>query len=1260
MSSLSFSKSAEPHTSRCLYLPCQIDGQYCAALIDSGAAAKTLIGEDLARKLKVPRQKLDRPRECVAFNGEATRVTSFVRIRMTISSAHEEEVSALVVPRLNKEVILGMPWLEQHNPHIQWGQRTVDFDSEHCRRGCLKPNGGQKCSVKAVDNGRQSMKTAEELAADRKARFKRGIRTIDVEEFERERADPTNEVYRMDISDKMDCDALKTKTQKDINKALQDKPPPDFTKIPAHLQRFRQLFCPIEANVLPPRRPRLDHDIQLVKDAKLPNCRMYRMSQPELEVLRKYVDDNLRKGYIRPSSSSVASSVLFVRKPSGGLRLCVDYRKLNDVTVKDRTTLPLTDESFARLAEARYFTKVDVIAAFNKLRMKEGTEWLTAFRTRFGLFEYTVMPFGLTNAPSSFTRLLNETLGVDILADSANTHSDDILIYSRTLDEHRQHVNEVFERLLKEGLYLDLEKSEFEVQKVKFLGHVIEAGKGIGTDPEKIAAVISWTPPTSVKEVRSFLGFANYYRRFVEGFSRIAGPLTDLTKSDGRKFVWSDAAQEAFETLKRRLLQSPVLAIFDPKKPCVVVTDASNFASGAVLKQPCGDYGEKEVSTGRPADDATTMNAAFFKSLRPVAFFSSKHIDAESRYDAHDKEMLAVVKAFKEWRSELEGSAHQIQVLSDHKNLQYFMNERVLSDRQARWMEYLSRFDFKIRYIPGRENAEADALSRRGQALVHEPTVALPSSRFEPIQVDTSGEPEEMSLHEAIAEAYEHAGLEDPVRKIPRLFQQNVRKHKDLPLADCSVKVKEGQDRVEYRGRLWIPDCEDVRRRVIEECHNPPLIGHPGNTGTYARVKTKFFWPRMFPDIKRYVRNCHLCQRSKPSHNPSAQILPLPVPNQRWEDITMDFITDLPLARKSVLCKNASSILVVVDRLSKEEHIIPCEKMTTDYLANVFIRDIVRLHGLPKSIVTDRGSQFTSELWREVCRMLGVKQSLSSAFHPQSDGQSERTNQDVEQHLRRLVNHAQDDWPEWCWILEFARNSAPRAAIGGRSSFEATRGFNPPSTRSIATASPPTMASSRILDALDGPMAEILADIRDNLELTRDLMAERNGGAPAPRFQKGDLMWLSTRNLRSRFLSPKLDAKWVGPFPIVRVVNERAYELQLPPWLRVHPVFHVDLLKWAPNDPLAGQTNPGYDNPPPLTDGVWEVERIVDLVRRGAGWRYIVKWSGWPSEHNTEEPLTNLHPGAEGALLDFESRTGKYTPARRKAAARGPRGIGGG
>ena len=270
-----------------------------------------LIGEDLARKIKAPRHRLERPRECVAFNNEVTRVTSFVRVRLTINAAHEEEVSALVVPRLSKEVILGMPWLEKHDPKINWRRRIVEFGSHSCRRECLQPNQGKKCRVQGEGSLRHSRETAENIAAERKAWFERGIRTVDMNEFEEELRDPLNEVWRMEIrGDEVDCNALKT--EEDISKALRDKPPPDFRKLPSHLQRFRRLFCPKEANALPPRRPGLDHDIQLVKESNLPNTRLYRMSQPELEVLRKYIDDNLKKGYIRPSSVTTGSGTVDV------------------------------------------------------------------------------------------------------------------------------------------------------------------------------------------------------------------------------------------------------------------------------------------------------------------------------------------------------------------------------------------------------------------------------------------------------------------------------------------------------------------------------------------------------------------------------------------------------------------------------------------------------------------------------------------------------------------------------------------------------------------------------------------------------------------------------------------------------------------------------------------------------------------------------------------------------------------------------------
>ena len=1074
---------------------------------------------------------------------------------------------------------------------------------------------------------------------------------MNVQEFRSELDDPANIIYEVNVSD------IRSKNAEDIAKALRVKPPPDFSKLPPHLQKYRSLFCPEEAKSMPPYRPGVDHDIKLVDGASAPNSRMYGMSQNELLVLQKYIQENLDKGYIRPSTSPAASSVLFAKKPTGGLRLCVDYRKLNEVTVKDRTALPLTKESFARLSRAKYFTKVDVVSAFNRVRIKKGKEWLTAFRTRYGLFEYTVMPFGLCNAPATFIRLMNETLGFNLLDNAATPHMDDVIIFSETLEEHRRHVCQVFDRCLAEGLYLDLDKSEFEVQRTKYLGFILEAGKGISADPEKLAAIHDWQSPSSVKQVRSFLGFVNYYRRFIEGFSRIAKPLTDLTKRSHERFTWTPTAEQAFQELKTRLASAPILAHFDPEKPCVVVTDASNFASGAVLKQP--------------ADGSTDL-----KDLRPVAFFSQKHSDIETRYDAHDKELLAIIKAFQEWRSELEGSAHQVQVWCDHRNLQYFRTARMLNDRQARWSDFLSRFDLVIKYFPGRQNVEADALSRRHQDDTHEPKeqLLLPPSLFklacqtsaqhpdspthgptnlaaqpglaplenEAGQREVTAQPPEHpdselspDLAGKLREAYANAPPIDPVQRIAQLLAEGAR-HSPYPLADCQAV----DGRVYYQGRLWLPVDDDLRRAIIEENHSPPLVGHPGAAGTYSRIQKAFYWPKMHQDIRRFIRNCHPCQRSKPARNTPGQLLPLPVPLERWHDITMDFITDLPPATRSTLCPGATSILVVVCRLSKEEHIIPCSKMTAEYLAAVFVRDVIRLHGIPRSIVTDRGPQFTSVIWKEICRLLGMKQSLTSAFHPQSDGQSERSNQEIEHHLRRLVGYTQEDWADWCPVVEFARNSATKSATG-MSPFEATRGFNP---RAVVTATRP--APAQPLLNIAPTMKKILSELQDNMTLTRRLMADSSGGSPHPDYKVGDLVWLSTRNLKTHRACKKMDDKWFGPYPIIEIINSRAYKLQLPHDMHIHPVFHASLLRLAATDPMTGQVNPEH-RPGPVTDTNWEVEEIIDLVRRGRGWRYLVKWQGWPHDTNTYEPLEHLVSDAEDALIEFEHRTGKIHPARK-------------
>jgi hypothetical protein len=352
---------------------------------------------------------------------------------------------------------------------------------------------------------------------------------------------------------------------KDIERALAPKSYTDpRQKLPRHYHEFLPLFDRKKADQLPPHRPGVDHEVPLERDdngrEKTPPWGpLYGMTREELIVLRKTLTELLDKNFIRASSSPAASPILFAKKPGGGLRFCVDYRGLNAITRKDRYPLPLINETLRSLSKAKWFTKLDVIAAFHKIRVQEGDEWKTAFRTRYGLFEWLVTPFGMTGAPATFQRYINSTLQ-DYLDEFCSAYIDDVLIYSDgSLKDHREKVRLVMKRLQDAGLQIDIDKCDFEAKSVKYLGFIVEAGQGIRVDPEKIKAVQLWERPRTVRGVRGFVGFANYYRDFVPKFSDIALPLTTLTKKDV-PFVWSPQCEQAFELLKTLLISAPVLA----------------------------------------------------------------------------------------------------------------------------------------------------------------------------------------------------------------------------------------------------------------------------------------------------------------------------------------------------------------------------------------------------------------------------------------------------------------------------------------------------------------------------------------------------------------------------------------------------------------------------------------------------------------------------------------------------------------------------
>jgi hypothetical protein len=466
--------------------------------------------------------------------------------------------------------------------------------------------------------------------------------------------------------------------------------------LPDELKEFEDVFSLEAAGELPTHN-KYEHAIEL-EGGEPPYGPLYNLSEKELEVLRKYLEDSLSKGWIRRSISPAGAPILFVPKKDGGLRLCVDYRGLNKVTRKNRHPLPLISETLDRLGKAVIYTKLDLKDAYYRIRIRAGDEWKTAFRTRYGHFEYCVMPFGLANAPATFQAYINQALSglVDMLC---VVYLDDILIYSTDLSKHWQDVCQVLERLRQYKLYANLSKCRFGVTSVEFLGYIVGIN-GVSMDKSRVATIIDWPVPMSYLDIQVFLGFANFYRRFIAKYSKVSSPLSNLLKGskDGKKtgpFEFPKTAWEAFCRLKEAFINAPMLIHFDPSRRIRVETDASVVAIAAVISQ---------LWNGIDGKDQLHWH--------PVAFYSRKLTDVEQRYETHDAELLAIVEAFKQWRHYLEGSRYPVVVKTDHNNLKYFMGKKTLNARQARWAERLAAFDFTIEYRTGKSNP-ADAPSRR-------------------------------------------------------------------------------------------------------------------------------------------------------------------------------------------------------------------------------------------------------------------------------------------------------------------------------------------------------------------------------------------------------------------------------------------------------------------------------------------------------------------------------------------------------------------
>ena len=1170
------------------------------ALLDTGAEGKCFVDQSWARQHNLPLLPLRHPFNIEVFDGrtaESGMCTQFVRAQLRIQDHVQKNAMLFVTQLAHYPIVLGMPWLKQHDPTISFATHTATFNSPYCRKHCNIPAQPEKIHAlhSVPPKARPESLPYRPPALSAYDILPVSARTAAIYAQRR-----TNHLF--------------TVTIKDLDHLLQpDDAALDHTgdphEIPPEIADYADVFSPQEAEKLPPHRPS-DHHIPLVDGKAPPFGPLYAMSRPELAALKDWLEENLRKGFIRPSASPVASPVLFVRKSDGSLRCCVDYRALNAVTVKDRYPLPLVKETLNNLSGMRYFSKLDIISAFNNIRVREGDEYLTAFRTRFGLYESLVMPFGLSGAPATFQRYINNALRehLDIFC---TAYLDDILIYSRTRAEHTEHLRLALQALRDARLFAKLSKCEFFVTETKFLGLLI-GRNGVRMDPEKVKTVLSWKTPAKLTDVQAFIGFGNFYRRFIRDFSKIIRPLVSLTKKDV-PFVWSPECDSAFTTLKQRFTSAPILAHFDWEKPVILETDSSDYVSAGVLSQ----YDQTDV-------------------LRPVAFFSKRHTATECNYEIYDKELLAIIRCFEEWRPELEGTASPIKVITDHRNLQYFTTTKLLNRRQARWSEFLSRFNFVITFRPGRQGAKPDALTRRSEdlpregddRLQHQSQVVLKTHNLDPVlRLQTMRLPED--LETLLTQGYD---TDDVVRSILTALRSDSDRHPAVTLAECT----EREGRLYYQDRLYIPDSPNLKAALLRRCHDDPVAGHPGRARTYDILSREFYWPGMLRYASQWVQKCHTCRRSNPSREAHQGLLkPLAVPDRSWQHLSMDFITHLP-------CSNGhDAILVVVDRLTKMRHFIPCHgTCNSEDTANLFVQHVWKLHGLPSSIVSDRGTQFVSTFWKHLTTRLRIKGALSTAHHPETDGQTERANAGLEQYLRAYVAYLQDDWYDWLPLAEFAINDQ-KSESTGLSPFFLTYGFHPRlgfEPIDISKPAPAQRDSERFVQKMESLLDYARSEARAAQALNEEFANRRR--QPARRFRVGQHVWLDARNIRTARPQKKLDWKNLGPFKVVEEVSPHAYRLELPASMRIHPVFYVNKLRPADVDPLPGQRL----DPPPhveVTGGEeYEVEEVVDSTwerrgRKGRRLKYLVKWTGY--DEPTWEPADYLE-NASQLVANFHRR----------------------
>ncbi|GBC05841.1 hypothetical protein RclHR1_06470004 [Rhizophagus clarus] len=813
--------------------------------------------------------------------------------------------------------------------------------------------------------------------------------------------------------------------------------------------------------------------------------KFYRTSQKEQEHIDKEIKEMLYYNIIRPSTSEWASPVILVPKKNGKLRFCVDYRQLNKVTKKDNYPLPRTDEIFDSLGKAQWFTSLDLASGYWQVEMKEEDKSKTAFITRNGMYEFNVMPFGLCNAPGTFQRCMDNILK-DMLWKNTMVYLDDVNIYSKTFEEHLQHLEEVLKRVEKAGLKINPEKCHFCTQSLQFLGHIV-TNKGILPDPSKVDAIKNYPVPKNLTQLRAFLGLASYYRRFIKDFSKISTPLYMLLKKD-IPYEWNQDRHQVFQFLKEKLITAPLLAYPDFTKSFLLFTDASITALGAVLEQEQED------------------------GLRhPIAYASRSTSESERNYSSTELECAAVIWAVNYFRPYLYGK--KFTIFTDHSALQWLLKLKTikngLTGRLARWQLILQPYDYDIKYR--KEQLYYDLYQYLSNLII----------------------PENYNKNQ-----------QDKIKQLAKNYTiQN------------DKLFRKNQDKLQ---RVITPSQVEI---ILFNLHKDMTGAHLGVETTYNKIKERYYWPKMYNDIKIYIESCDNCQRRGKTKR-REELLPLKIGGP-FDKIGIDIKGPLPVTQKG-----NRYIIVAMDYFTKwpEARAIPNAKAET--VAKFLFEEIISRHGVPKEILSDRGTSFNNALINEICDKYQTKHRLTSAYRPQTNGMVERFNRTIGESLAKLVIDKDNnkEWDDYIQAILLAYRTrqhettgySPFYLIYGRQAvlpIELMIDTNINKEKDIHEAL--LERTYDIMEKMDQDLEKVKIRINQRQQIQKKKYDDKGISL---KLKIGDKVLVEQTHLRNN-MSAKLENQWIGPYYIHNVLDQNVYKLRHMNGKLVKGVIHGNRLK---------------------------------------------------------------------------------------------------